>query len=71
MGRTAIVPDSTAAVEVDGTTYLGYVLRHGGTVQLGLAKASPQVSSSTFPAGSLFLLLGAALLLSSRHRRRG
>ena len=33
-----LVPDSDLTLEVDGTTYLGFLVRHAGIVQLGVSR---------------------------------
>jgi hypothetical protein len=67
-----LVPDSCLTMQIDGITYLGFVVTHSATIQLRLNdEAAPISSASVIPfhpkgeGGDLLLmLLFAAILVS-------
>jgi len=66
------VADSLLAAEIDGTTYLGFLVRHGGTVQLGPYMRDSALEESMLPQGTRGDLWVVALVLALLAvRRRG
>ncbi|HIJ72958.1 MAG TPA: hypothetical protein HPP83_02545 [Candidatus Hydrogenedentes bacterium] len=55
-----LVPDSYLELEIGRTTYLGFVVRHGATVQLGLWKPDHAVPAAPAPASGDVLVMGVA-----------
>jgi hypothetical protein len=69
-----LVPDSYLDLELNGTTYVGFLVRHSGIVQLGSADTAEPVptSAAVFPparnaVGDVFLF---AVALVALYRRR-
>jgi subtilisin-like proprotein convertase family protein len=63
-----VVQDSLAQLEVDGVTYLGFLTRHGGTVQLGVPDAPDPPDAAGL--GNILLLAAASLSLMVARRGR-
>lgn len=75
-----MVPETFLQVELNGTTYFGFVVRHAGIVQLGPVQ-KPEASSNQVAAvfsktfcqntsGDIALFLGVALVLGFVRARR-
>ena len=71
-----VVPDSYLALNVDGVAYLGFVVRHAGTAQLGYPTEGKSTSASILPGVSrpsgdaLLLALAAGTLLVYSLRKK-
>jgi PKD repeat protein len=66
------VPDSYLATDLDGAAWIGFVVRHAGTVQLGLPEEPEPVSRAGL--GSVLLLAAVPLSLAITRgipRRKG
>ena len=70
-----LAPESELIVSIDGTTYLGYAVRHGATVQLGMAPETgePEVAGLALvmphQIGDVAVLVAIGLVLLAGGRR--
>jgi hypothetical protein len=65
-----LVPDSLLSIELNGTRYLGILVRHGGTVYVSSQGAPARINQDAAVWGDLTAFAAVALLLCATRRRR-
>jgi hypothetical protein len=65
-----LMPDSLLSIELNGTRYLGILVRHGGTVYVSGQGAPARINQDAAVWGDLTAFAAAALLLCATRRHR-
>ena len=62
---TINLPESTITIELDGEVYLGFMIRHAGSVRLNPSGSEHANASAAIPGGHLLVVMALALLAGS------